>query len=411
LLLLRPTDSPTLFLQQLGRGLRKADDKHSCLVLDFVGQHRREFRFDRRFQALLGGSRKHVERQIEGGFPFLPAGCHMELEQHAREIVLDSIRRAVPSRWAAKAEELRRLIAEGRGSLRAYLEDSGLDLGDVYSGTKSWSDLRDLAGAEVELSGPLEAPLRRACGRLLHVDDAERLDSYREILGSDSPPDVSDLGARPTRLARMLIASVCDQSLEKDATLAEGAALLWQHPQVRSELIELFGVLADRINHQHFQLGSHPDVPLQVHARYSRLEIVAAFRPQPKAKVPAWQTGVHWMEDERADVFAFTLDKTSGQFSPTTRYRDYAISPNLIHWESQNVTRADSDTGQRYQQHAQAGSHVMLFTRRRQDERAFWFLGPATYVSHEGERPMAITWRLHHPLPGDLFASFAAAVA
>ncbi len=150
-----------------------------------------------------------------------------------------------------------------------------------------------------------------------------------------------------------------------------------------------------------FPLRSHPNVPLQVHARYSRLEIMAAFHPQPTAKVAAWQTGVHWIDGERADLFAFTRDKTSGQFSPTTRYRDSAISPSLIHWESQSVTRAESETGLRYRNHEQQGSSIMLFARERQDLRAFWFLGPATYVSHEGERPMAITWRLQYPLPGD----------
>src|SRR5690606_8554327 len=108
-------------------------------------------------------------------------------------------------------------------------------------------------------------------------------------------------------------------------------------------------------------------------------------------------------------LFKFTLDKTSGGFSPTTRYRDYAISRELIHWESQGVTRADSDTGRRYQHHASRGSSVMLFARLRNDDRAFWFLGPATYVTHESEQPMAITWRLAHALPGDLFVQFAAA--
>ncbi len=53
----------------------------------------------------------------------------------------------------------------------------------------------------------------------------------------------------------------------------------------------------------------------------------------------------------------------------------------------------------------------MLFARRRSDQRAFYFLGPATYVKHEAELPMAVTWRLVHSLPGDLFAEFAAAVA
>jgi hypothetical protein len=52
-----------------------------------------------------------------------------------------------------------------------------------------------------------------------------------------------------------------------------------------------------------------------------------------------------------------------------------------------------------------------LFTRLHADERAFWFLGPATYQDHVGEKPMAITWELEHPLPGDLYAAFAAAVA
>ena len=143
----------------------------------------------------------------------------------------------------------------------------------------------------------------------------------------------------------------------------------------------------------------------------SRIEILAAFGIGEHAKVAPWQTGVYWAKDAGADLFAFTLDKTTGQFSPTTRYRDYAVSRDLIHWESQSSTRADSETGRRYQQHEALGASIMLFARLRSDDRAFWFLGPARYVKHESELPMAVTWRLDHPLPGDLFAQFAAAVA
>ena len=108
---------------------------------------------------------------------------------------------------------------------------------------------------------------------------------------------------------------------------------------------------------------------------------------------------------------AFTLDKTSGGFSPTTRYRDYAISRELVHWETQSVTRAESETGRRYRGLQTEPSSAMLFARLRTSDRAFWCLGPAEFVSYEGERPMAITWRLHHQLPGDLFVAFASAVA
>lgn len=158
-------------------------------------------------------------------------------------------------------------------------------------------------------------------------------------------------------------------------------------------------------------LSIDPSVPLMVHARYTRLEILAGFDVGSGAKVAPWQTGVYWAVEARSALLAFTLDKTSGQFSSTTRYRDYAISAELIHWENQSTTRADSDTGRRYQNHATAGTHVMLFAHERSSDRAFYFLGPATYVRHESEQPMAITWCLQHPLPGDLFAAFAAAVA
>ena len=182
LLLLRPTESPTLFLQQLGRGLRRARGKALCTVLDFVGNHRREFRFDRRLRALLGGSRRDVERQVANDFPFLPAGCHMELDPVAREIVLRSIREAIPSDWKARREELRSL---GDVSLAKYLEETGLELEDVYASNHSWSELRRAVGLSTATAGPEEATLLRAVGRLLHVDDRERLDAYRSLVERD----------------------------------------------------------------------------------------------------------------------------------------------------------------------------------------------------------------------------------
>jgi superfamily II DNA or RNA helicase len=411
LLMLRPTDSPTLFLQQLGRGLRKHRNKSICTVLDFVGHHHAEFRFDRRLRALLGGSRRTVEAMVEQGFPYLPAGCHMQLDPVARDIVLQSIRNAVPARWTARVEELRDLAKERPVNLGEFLETSGVELEELYAGGRSWSELCEAAGLPVQASGPHEEALRRACGRMLHVDDAVRLGAYRRLLSNERAPALESLTEPDRRLLRMLVASVTDKVAGKTSPLEAGIALLWQHPQVRAELVSLFDVLEQRIEHIPAPLTTHPQVPLQIHARYSRLEILAAFGIGKGAKVAPWQTGVYWAKEAKADLLAFTLDKTTGHFSPTTRYRDYAISRDLIHWESQSVVRADSDTGQRYQRHLELGSAVMLFARLRNDDRAFYFLGTAAYVKHESELPMAITWRLSHPLPGDLFTAFAAAVA
>jgi superfamily II DNA or RNA helicase/HKD family nuclease len=407
LLLLRPTESGTLFLQQLGRGLRRPrhGEKPLCTVLDFVGNHRREFRFDLRLRALLGGSRKDVEHAVQDDFPFLPAGCHMELDPVARDIVLRSIREAIPSDWKARREELRSL---GDVTLAKYLEETGLELEDVYASDHTWSELRRAVGLATEPAGPKEAPLLRAVGRLLHVDDQERLDSYRLLVERESAPEAAALDDRERCSARMLIGSLT--TLKTSATLEEGLAELWNHPQVRAELIELLDILPERVDHLHAPLGI-PTVPLAVHARYTRTEILAAFGSGAGVKPITWQSGVWWDENSGSDLFAFTLDKSAGSFSPTTRYRDYAISPELIHWESQSATSLDSETGRRYVSQAENGTNVLLFARLRTADRAFWCLGPATYVSHEGERPIAITWRLHHRLPGDLYAEFAAAVA
>ncbi len=417
LLLLRPTDSPVLFLQQLGRGLRKEQDKPVCTVLDFVGEHRREFRFDRRFRSLLGGSRKELAATVAAGFPYLPAGCHMELDRKTSEIVLRSIRTSLPSRWPQKVEELRALANSTGGdvTLAEFLDHSGLELEDVYDGRRCWSDLRNAAHLAVLPAGPHEATLRRSLGRLLHTDDADRLEAWAEVIEPFVRPTRSLPSKSTSCCCRMLVHQLLDQLpssvISSDTSLATGIALVRGHPQVCSEVAELAMLLRDRIGHMHpagLVLGS----PLVIHARYTRLEILAALGIGEGARSGRpWREGVMYLPEVPADVLAITLDKTGAGFSPTTRYRDYAISPTLIHWESQSTTPANSPTGQRYQHHAVQGSSVLMFARLNSADRAFWFLGRATYVRHSGERPMAITWQLEHPLPGDLFVRFAAAVA
>jgi len=336
----------------------------------------------------------------------------MELDRVSSERVLESIASSVPSKWKEKADELRTL-ASGKPSvsLADFLNSSEIELDDVYRGNRSWSDLREAAGLTTRTPGPEESVLRRACGRLLHVDDAERLNAWRHWLRDSGPPDTNAMSIRERRLLRMLLVQCMDQVKTKATTLAEATAVLWQHQQVREEVAELCDVLLERVSHLTVLWDERDSVPLRVHARYSRLEILAAMAEDDGVDVRTWREGVLFSKEIDADVFVFTLDKTSGQFSPTTRYRDYAISRELIHWESQSMTRESSETGLRYRKHVERGSGVLLFARLNADDRAFHFLGPATYVSHVGEQPMAITWRLRHLLPGDLFQAFAAAVA
>jgi len=150
------------------------------------------------------------------------------------------------------------------------------------------------------------------------------------------------------------------------------------------------------------------DVPLALHARYTRDEVLAALGRSTLAKPFTHREGPFWHPPTNTDYFFITLEKSEKHYSPTTRYRDYAIAPDVFHWESQSVTREQSATGQRYIHHVQRGSHVMLLVRPSNKDawgstHPFTFLGPATYVRHTGERPMAIIWQLHRAMPMDVF--------
>ena len=108
------------------------------------------------------------------------------------------------------------------------------------------------------------------------------------------------------------------------------------------------------------------------------------------------------------------LRKSERDFSPSTMYRDYALSDRLFHWESQNATSTASPAGQRYLNHEQRGTSVLLFVREAPTDELgaapFLLLGPVRYVEHRGERPMAIIWQLEQPIPPDVLLT-ARAVA
>ena len=374
LLLLRPTDSPVLFIQQLGRGLRKVDGK-VCTVLDFVGNHRKEFRFDRRFRALLGGSRSELQRQIELGFPFLPAGCHLELEPVAQDIVLRSLRDAIPSDWRSRCEEL---AALGDVDLRTFLEESGLELEDIYASNRSWSALRRAVGLPTEPAGPAEDALASR-GRPAAACRRPGTDRCVPIV----PRRTEAAGSRRHSPSprRRLLRMLHRLDLERPRSLPASTMGSSRSGRIRRSgpsWTSCSRFFPDRVGSPHPVIGLE-NVPLRLHARYTRTEILAAFGVGDRATPPEWREGVRWDEGSRSDVFAFTLDKSDGNFSPTTRYRDYAISPTLIHWESQSTTSLASAIGQRYINHVHDGTNVVLFARLRTSDRAFWCLGPASY--------------------------------
>lgn len=406
-LFLRPTESATVFLQQLGRGLRLANDKPCLTVLDFIGNQNQQFRFDRRYRALTGASRRGIEQEITAGFPSLPAGCHISLDEVSSEIVLKNIKAALNLRWNDLALELKSM----RGpSLQEYLSETGLELEDIYRRQRTepggWAGLRRTAGFESRPPGESDKRLASGFARMLHIDDLERLEFLGRLVGHDETPDVSKFSGRAARLMAMAHFSIWSWS-EPIENLQNGLDDLWANPARLEELRELIGILRQRVHRVTTPENPGGVRPLHLHARYSLGELLAGFgMANPK---DAQGSGVRWLEPEAADVFWFNLRKSEKHFSPTTMYADRAISPTLFQWESQSTTSATSPTGERYVNHVGRGSTVHLFFRESKDSDGalgappYFYAGPATYVSHTGSRPMRIIWKLKYELPADLF--------
>ncbi|MBI4944275.1 MAG: DUF3427 domain-containing protein, partial [Actinobacteria bacterium] len=418
LLLLRPTQSATLFLQQLGRGLRRAPGKAVLTVLDLIGQQRREFRFDLRFRGLTGATRKGLAHQVEHGFPFLPSGSQIVLDRVAQRIVLENVRQQLALSGRKLVEDVR---SHGDLTLAQYLEESGTDLVDVYRSNGSWTALRRAAGLAAPEAGPGETELLRRLGAFAHVDDGERADAYCRLAGLDhgdgSPRPVAAyeaLSDRDQRYARMLFFTLWPDR-GGFATYEEGLALLRRHPAVTDELRQLLALGVDRARTAPHRLGGRlGELALLSHARYRREEILAAIGwASLTRKARGHPGGVAWSEQERVDALLVNLHKSERDFSPTTMYRDYAQSPDLFHWESQNSTAVTSPTGQRYLHHGAQGSDVLLFTRDTTTDELgaapFTCLGDVEYVSHRGDRPIAITWRLRRPMPAVVYRSASVA--
>lgn len=404
-LFLRPTESATVFLQQLGRGLRRHPGKAQLVVLDMVGHVHTEYRYDVRYRALLGGTRKQVREQIARGFPRLPPGCAMQLEEQAEAVVLEGIQKVVGAKgWRLLVDDLRRLGPAT--TLADLLRETDADLTDVFQPQtglgRSWSLLRRAAGFETRPSTDRDLALRKKVGRLLHVDDDARLGTWTRWLASDAAPDVGGLSPRERALARMLWVGVGDRRRPL-AELQDALDAFWEHPVARDELRALLEVLRDRVRHAPRDLGD-ADLPLSSHGTYTRAEILAAFGATAKGRLRESREGPLWIEDAATDAFFVTLDKSDDVFTPSIRYADYPISPTRFHWESQNITHDQSPVGRRYVDHERRGSRVMLLVRERpKDDRGetlpFTCLGWATYEGHQGGRPMQIVWRLDRAVP------------
>jgi superfamily II DNA or RNA helicase/HKD family nuclease len=407
LLLLRPTQSPVLFQQQIGRGLRLSPGKESCLILDFVGQQRADFRFDRLLSGLTGLSRRALAEGVEQGFGSLPPGCHIHLQRQTREQVLKGLRNLTMQNWQRLRTELQSYAAlRGRTSIRLaeFLHDQALELEDVYrsSGRSGWTALKRDVGLIVAEPGPEEDYFSRRFGDLLHVDDPHRLDLLQSIGASGAR---SGQNTPETALTSQMLAYQIDGRHDQAADHNAFLARLEAHPVICDELAELAGILQARTSLPFIRVPGLEDNPICLHSAYGVREILTATGWWTASRRPSFREGVLRLPERKTELLFVTLDKSEG-YHDRIAYHDYAISAERFHWQTQNSAGPDTMSGRRYLESPGNGWQFQLFVRARKGD-AYRACGRVSLEKAEGDRPMSLIWRLEVPLPARLFREFS----
>lgn len=410
-LFLRPTESLIVFLQQLGRGLRLDDGKDCLTVIDFVGQAHRSFRFDLRFRALLSDPATSIKDQVEHGFTNLPAGCTIQLERLTRQYVLNNISQAVNQSRPSLIREIASLAgALGRTpAMSEFLERYELEPEDVYRRKVNWSRLCVQANVASPFHDPDEEALTRGLRRVEHIDGAAHLNVLLAWL-TQTGQRIKEPPESTGRSQLMLDVSIWGKN-SIPTSARDSMARLGKNPNLLKELIDLLKFRLNSITEVAPPYKLPFDCPLELHSQYTRDEILVSLGHWTRTRQPEVREGVLHLPSINCDAFFFTMNKTDKLFSPSTMYQDYAISDSLFHWQSQSTTSEDSPTGRRYVEHKKRNHTILHFGREDKINNGlscpFFFLGPATYLSHVGSRPMSITWQLECPLPARLFRRFA----
>lgn len=403
-LFLRPTESLTVFLQQLGRGLRLVEDKECLTVLDFIGQANKKYNFEDKFAALLSNTTRSVTREIKDGFVSVPKGCYIQLEKKAAKYILDNIRASygntvgLVSRVATFAEDSGMEL-----TLANFLDYYHLDPRVIYK-FSSFSRICARADVIEDFTEPLEDTLTKAFARLAVIDSRRWISFLLSILPQLDNADFAALTDLEKRMLQMFYITVWGKAAEdwNSEDVLDNLYALSDSTTMLGELISLLQYRFEQIDFIDEPVDLGFDCPLDLHCTYTRDQLLVAMDFMKPATV---REGVKWLPDKRLDVFFVTLNKADKDYSPTTMYNDYSINESLFHWQSQSTTTEDSPTGQRYIHHVERGSKVLLFVREFKSNRvtggaeAYTCLGTSNYVKHEGSRPMNITWRLDRPIP------------
>ena len=399
-LFLRPTESLTIFLQQLGRGLRLYPGKQQLTVFDFVAQLNQKYDFASRFRSLLTRTDKSVVDQVKNGFTLLPHGCAIHMEEKAQEYVLQNIKAAIYNK-ARLVKELRTYTHTP--TLAEFIENNGQDVRLIYKGGYCWSSLKREAGMCDYPEDDNTKLFVKGIGNLVHVNTVSYLNFIRKVMLAKGNVKCND--EREETFAVMLYYTLFIDKISKVGvkSISEALRRLADYPMFISEILELTDYLLAHLETKTFSVGEGMPMGLEQYGCYTREEVFAIFKRQTaNKKMQGSVAGVFNIEELNTELFFVTLNKSDKDFSAETMYNDYVVSENEFRWESQN-TDSHQGKGKRFVEQKKNGKKFLLFVRENKKDGygntcPFICFGLVDYIRSKDDKPMKINWQTHHPI-------------
>lgn len=450
ILMLRPTESSIIWLQQFGRGLRLSEAKSHIVVLDYIGNHRT---FLTKARALLkaGEGDRSLALALEAirrkEFE-LPPGCEVTYDLQALDI-LKGLLRATTDADALEAFyvdfRLRhgqrptaielfhagfRPQASGHGSWFAFVERMG-DLrateADVYQRHGAFLDA--LAATPMAKSYKMlviEALL--AQGALPGEIDIDSLTTAFIKIAERNPQYKKDVSVPlddAAKVKQLLVTNPIQAWIGAKGTGGEAyfsssdeifRTTFDVQPHLREPFVDMvreiivwrlgqyLGRASDDENGSLEEGGQEaPSGTLEPWREYSRSDIPQYFGA--KFDPGSWNSGIVVIGQDM--ILLVTLEK--GNLAAGNEYADHFIDSITFQWQSQNRTTMKSMHG-RIIDGSLPGYRVHLFVRpsklRGTVAAPFIYCGRPTFQSWAGEKPITVVWKLPNPVPVHLHRLF-----
>lgn len=412
-LFLRPTESLTIFLQQLGRGLRLAENKESLTVLDFVGNSRPEYNFENKFRALIGKTSTTVKKEIEDNFPHLPLGCSIILEKKVKKIILENITKATSLNRNQLIQKIQNFKHQTtlKFNLKNFIEFYNIPLQIIYK-RGGWTRLCKDAGRLNYFDNKNEKQIITAISKKwLSCNSTSYFQFILKLAKKDFNISINDFNETEKLKLLMLHYDIWQTAGGFDS-LELSIRELGKNKVLLDEIIEVLELLIDNIGFKEIEIDLPYTQPLKIHSRYTRDQILAAFGLSTfKRKYPS-REGVAENTLLNTELLFINLIKSEENFSPTTMYDDYAINENLFHWQSQNKAGQETQKGISYINHLEKEKTILLFVREKNKDEfgntmGYVFVGKGELKEHYGSKPMNIIWEVNEPLPHYLWKDAA----